>query len=435
MVLSFIGDTLVFLFQLLYYVITLPLSIIWWVLSLLIFLVFSPCIIYRSRQQRQEQARIIAEMGDPRGGTGDNDSIDMTPYLLNSLRESQDTTNYQVRKLTAGELDYSFPVQKFGDVKEILLAENNINCQGAAGAIVHQEEVLSEKDSTQVENEERVTMVPDPHADLQNTIIPPVAVPDRALTAERLQRYIAPAEGQVTTTQPTQHTMSISAATSIYTPSSTARPSLSFTSEASELNVGAASPATPVSTTHTNDVTQAQTTSQGGRETRALEYDYWRDWERSVGTDPDPDTVVEPVTTTTTAATSLLNLRGSLWPFSSNSSTETTTAARITTSSRDHCESGSLTRKHYIPNEDDLSCAICQEVFGHEEEKERHVDRMPPAARDGELEEDVDDSEIKVRVLSCKHVFHDACIRGWLVDCQAICPLCKRDLTQDLKCT
>lgn len=37
-----------------------------------------------------------------------------------------------------------------------------------------------------------------------------------------------------------------------------------------------------------------------------------------------------------------------------------------------------------------------------------------------------------VRMLSCHHIFHDACVSPWILEKNGTCPLCKRDLVKEI---
>lgn len=68
----------------------------------------------------------------------------------------------------------------------------------------------------------------------------------------------------------------------------------------------------------------------------------------------------------------------------------------------------------------DIICAVCQSVIGKENVEDCDLDKAP---RDG---------QVQVRLLSCNHCFHDNCISKWLLEQQAVCPLCKRPFYDDV---
>lgn len=41
--------------------------------------------------------------------------------------------------------------------------------------------------------------------------------------------------------------------------------------------------------------------------------------------------------------------------------------------------------------------------------------------------EDIKQNEL-VKILPCKHIFHDHCVKGWVVNIRGICPLCRQGI-------
>lgn len=59
----------------------------------------------------------------------------------------------------------------------------------------------------------------------------------------------------------------------------------------------------------------------------------------------------------------------------------------------------------YHKNEkEDVECSICLETF---QEKDR------------------------VKVLPCKHIFHEQCAQGWIGNIRGVCPLCRQGIFQN----
>lgn len=87
---------------------------------------------------------------------------------------------------------------------------------------------------------------------------------------------------------------------------------------------------------------------------------------------------------------------------------DTSDAARNDTSTADTTKNPSSTVRD--PGEN--ACPIC-------------LEQLNKSPIDGTHFDDPD-----VRLLPCRHLFHDWCIREWVLDCQAQCPLCRLDLAE-----
>lgn len=99
-----------------------------------------------------------------------------------------------------------------------------------------------------------------------------------------------------------------------------------------------------------------------------------------------------------------------------------------------------VTRQLAAESEDELQCAVCQQVFGQEEDDDDDDDDESSGAwraLRSRLARVVAlrrrQQRVAVRELACGHIFHDACVAEWLLKCQACCPMCRCDLTVGLK--
>ncbi|VVT53457.1 uncharacterized protein SAPINGB_P003583 [Magnusiomyces paraingens] len=162
--------------------------------------------------------------------------------------------------------------------------------------------------------------------------------------------------------------------------------------------------------------------------------DFWRDCEREGDKSPrDQRDVVEDISSASSISTRL----GFLWRLPSILSTETATSEILATTagSKNKDTKENKNGEEIIKaSSSSVVCAICQEELGMEDDWERHIrkDKVETGLSEFGVRPFQDRLNIRVRVLPCNHVFHDLCISEWLMKCQGICPLCKRDLTQDL---